>query len=293
MTLSNKANFIVLLIMTSVFFAGCFSNSKTPRRTTTVSDGETNSTNSNSSENNTIILVDDASNPNDSSPNDTGNKSGGSDQTVVQFNKGGTSKSYSNTLGKGKSYTYILRVSAGQTMTVEMDQAKMSDALFTIKDTKGKNLSATSGGVDNFDETVNQSGNYKIIVTAGNLTSEYNIKISVTGSGTTASQGSSDGDFTKTVKFGAGKSSASHSAKFNATGPDNQTYILGANSGQKMTVTVNSSDVAFTIVSPNGKTLANQTTSYTGTLPDNGNYRVTINPNRARFASYRINFAIR
>ncbi len=293
MYLSGKTGvFLLLVLMTSVLLIGCGDDVKTPRQSTT--EGQ-NSANDNStaddSEGSTVTLDADTSNTSDT----TEKKSGGNGQTVVKFEKGASSRSYKNSISKGSTQTYVVNVSTGQEMTVKITSNK-DQAYFRIKSPSGKYSDADDGTgfLELLDEPLKESGNYKITVYAKSDNVNYSISISVTGGSTSASTGGgkSDGDFTKTVKFGAGKSSASYSADFNATGPDSQTYILGASSGQKMTVSVNS-DVAFTIVSPGGKTLANQTTSYSGTLPDDGNYRITIDPNKARFASYKINFAVK
>lgn len=296
MTNLNKIGFTILLTTTAVFFAGCdFSNSKKPRNSTTVSENSTDNTAGNDSADNSELTANDVSDSDNSSANDTGKNGGG--QTVVEFAKGNTSRTYKNSIGANDTQTYILKVSAGQSLTAKISSPQ-NKAYFRVKTPGGKftdDGSDIPGFLDLLDETLKESGNYKIIVYPKKEATNYNIMISVTGGGNnsqnTPSQG---GDFTKTVKFPKGKSSASYNADYNAVGPDNQTYILGASGGQTMTVTLNNSrDVAFTIVSPGGKTLANQTTSYTGTLPEDGNYKITIDPNTAKIASYRINFAIR
>lgn len=101
---------------------------------------------------------------------------------------------------------------------------------------------------------------------------------------------------TKRVKFAKGKSSVTLS---NAVIRGEQdTYILGAKAGQRMTVKVTAleNNAAFQIKGPNGDYLEgagemDDATSVTGTLPRNGDYHIIVGGTRGN-ASYKLTVSI-
>jgi type II secretory pathway pseudopilin PulG len=102
---------------------------------------------------------------------------------------------------------------------------------------------------------------------------------------------------TKRVKFAKGKSSATFS---NAViRGERDTYILGAKSGQRMTVRVTAleNNAVFQIEGPQGEYLegageTDDATSVSVTLPDSGDYRIIVGGTRGN-ASYRLTVSIR
>lgn len=98
------------------------------------------------------------------------------------------------------------------------------------------------------------------------------------------------------VKFGKGKTSRSYE---NAVIRGEQdTYVLGAGTGQTMNVSVTSleDNAGFYIIDPKGKYLGNGTpeegtTRFNGALPASGNYRIVVSPTRGN-ATYKINFNV-
>ena len=102
---------------------------------------------------------------------------------------------------------------------------------------------------------------------------------------------------TKRVKFAKGKSSVTLS---NAVIRGEQdTYILGARSGQRMTVKVTAleNNAAFQIKGPDGAYLdgageMDDATNVTITLPSTGDYRIIVGGTRGN-ASYKLTVSIK
>ncbi len=98
------------------------------------------------------------------------------------------------------------------------------------------------------------------------------------------------------VKFEKGKTSAGYE---NAViRGENHTYILGASSGQNMSVNITSleDNAGFYILSPKEFYVGDGTdedsvTKFNGTLPESGNYKIVVTPTRGN-ATYKINFAV-
>jgi hypothetical protein len=108
---------------------------------------------------------------------------------------------------------------------------------------------------------------------------------------------SSRDGITKRVKFAKGRSSVTLS---NAViRGDQDTYILGAKAGQRMTVRVTAfeNNAAFQIEGPNGEYLEgagemDDATNVTVRLPASGDYRIIVGGTRGN-ASYRLTISIR
>lgn len=107
---------------------------------------------------------------------------------------------------------------------------------------------------------------------------------------------SADG-ITKRVKFAKGKSSTVISGA--VIRGDVDTYIVGAKSGQKMTVKVTAleDNAAFTIEGPDGNYVSfagemDDATNVTATLPATGNYRIEVGGTRGN-ATYKLTIAIK
>lgn len=102
---------------------------------------------------------------------------------------------------------------------------------------------------------------------------------------------------TRRIKFAKGKSSVTLSNAVIRGELD--TYILGARSGQRMTVKVTAleSNAAFQIKGPDGEYLSgagemDDATNVTVTLPQSGDYRIVVGGTRGN-ASYKLTVSIR
>lgn len=95
------------------------------------------------------------------------------------------------------------------------------------------------------------------------------------------------------VKFPRGRTSTVISDSVVRGTRDN--YILGARSGQKMTVRITSREdnAVFDIYTPgDGETLAQEATDWSGRLPVSGDYTVSVGGTRGN-ASYKLELMIR
>lgn len=106
----------------------------------------------------------------------------------------------------------------------------------------------------------------------------------------------SDG-ITKRVRFARGKHSIALSNA--VVRGDRDTYIVGARSGQRMSVRVTAleKNAAFQIETPGGSFLEgagemDDATTFNGTLPESGDYRIVVGGTRGN-ASYRLTITIR
>ena len=107
---------------------------------------------------------------------------------------------------------------------------------------------------------------------------------------------SADG-VTKRVKFAKGKHSATISGA--VIRGDRDTYILGAASGQTMTVGITSleKNAVFQIEAPNGGYLEgagemDDAMSFKGELPQKGDYRIVVGGTRGN-ATYKLTVSIK
>ena len=101
----------------------------------------------------------------------------------------------------------------------------------------------------------------------------------------------------KRIKFARGKNSATVSNS--VIRGDRDTYILGANGGQTMSVRITSleNNTVFQIESPDGSFLpgadeGDDTMKWTGELPSDGDYKIIVGGTRGN-ASYRLTVSIR
>jgi hypothetical protein len=107
---------------------------------------------------------------------------------------------------------------------------------------------------------------------------------------------SADGS-TKRIKFAKGKSSGTYSGA--VIRGDEDTFIVGAGGGQRMTVSITALEhnAVFQIAGPDGNYLPNagdtdDQTSWNGTLPSNGDYRITVGGTRGN-ATYKLTVGIK
>lgn len=285
MSISNKLYIVLFIVSAFGVTAGCGDSlsSKEIRRSEPAS-AETSP-----------VVADSGSNSAPANTAPANSTSGSGSGEVVTFAQGSTSKSYSRSITPGTTYTYTLKISAGQKLVVNMKQGKTSDALFTVIEPSGNSFVKAVDIVD-FDDTVNKTGNYKIIVKAGNANSDYDLTFSVTGAGNVAQTipGMGTGTFTKTVKFNAGRSSADYSGVLSIVRPDVHTYILGAKKGQTMDVSfLRNKGAEISLIGPNGYTIYVQRNDFSLTLPETGNYKIVVETNGTeKLAEYAINFQV-
>lgn len=107
---------------------------------------------------------------------------------------------------------------------------------------------------------------------------------------------SADG-VTKRIKFAKGKSSATMSGA--VVRGDRDTYILGANGGQTMSVDIDAAqnNAVFQITGPDGEFLpdagqADDATAWSSPLPEDGEYKIIVGGTRGN-ASYKLTVAIK
>lgn len=276
MSISNKTNIIVLLVLIISVGLGCgLFNSESSKQGGTANVDNTNLTaNANS-----------AAGSSNATTNTTQKSTGDTSQTTVQFDKGKTSKSYKNTISKGNKQTYTLNAAAGQELSVKIISTS-GKAVFEAFDPSGTDMMGYSM-LELIDEPLKQSGNYKVVVTSEAASSEYSIQFDIKGGTTSPGTTPVPSSATKTVKFNKGSSSASYSDSLSSG--SNHTYILGASAGQTMTVSI-SGGAEFGIFSPDGTTLVKVTKSYSGPLPANGNYEIEVFGSPG---SYTINFSVK
>ncbi|REJ78914.1 MAG: hypothetical protein DWQ47_05585 [Acidobacteria bacterium] len=221
----------------------------------------------------------------------------GKDKSItVRFAKGRTSKSFNDTVTGDTRHAYNFGVTEGQRINVKVSSG---DGLAFLKGTDplGMRISAPDARETNFSEIVPETGNYTFeVVTAGDR-SDYTVTF-----GATALPKKEEGDepqpggITKTVKFSKGRSSASYNGA--VIRGDRDTYVLGAQGGQQMSVNISSveNNAVFQIRGPQGYLRGaepgSDRTSWNGQLPANGNYRVIVGGTRGN-ATYTITFAIR
>ena len=102
---------------------------------------------------------------------------------------------------------------------------------------------------------------------------------------------------TKRIKFAKGKHAATVS--YSVVRGDRDTYLLGAGSGQTMTVKITSleNNAVFQIENPDGEFLdgagdGEDSMTWSGTLPDNGDYKIIVGGTRGN-ASYKLTVSIK
>lgn len=278
MSISNKLSIILSLVLIFSIGLGCnmldSQSSKEIRRSEPASISNADS------------VANDTGSAESSNTNTTQKPTGGNSATTVQFDKGKTSKSYKNTISKGNKQTYNLNAAAGQELSVKIISTS-GKAVFEVFDPSGTDIMGYSM-LELVNETLKQSGNYKVVVDSEAASSEYSIQFDIRG-GASTSPGTTPvpSNVTKTVKFNKGSSTASYSN--NLSSGANHMYKLGANAGQTMTVSI-SGGAEFGIYAPDGTTVVKVTKSYSGPLPANGNYEIEVFGNPG---PYTINFSVR
>ena len=214
--------------------------------------------------------------------------------TRVRFSKGKSSRSYSSTILKGGSHTYLLAASKGQDMDVEIS-TKKNNAKLKVLDPSGTPVS-NDGSPAIFSANLPATGTYKIIVTSDKGDDSFTVDFIVGGGAKATPEPPRTGGLTTTVKFRKGKSSATY--KNAVVRGERNTYVLGAGKGQMMSVSISSleNNAVFQIRGPNGYLSGAEPgtdrRSWSGRLPSNGKYRVIVGGTRGN-ATYTVNFSIK
>ncbi|BAZ37354.1 hypothetical protein NIES4101_32750 [Calothrix sp. NIES-4101] len=94
------------------------------------------------------------------------------------------------------------------------------------------------------------------------------------------------------VKFNPGANSTT--IKNSVIRGERDTYLVGAKSGQQMTIKITSleNNAVFDFIAPDGKIIKTELTNWSGKLPKNGDYRVIVGGTRGN-ASYELTLQIK
>ncbi len=176
----------------------------------------------------------------------------------VQFAPGESGATVSNAAVRGDRIVYFLAAGAGQSMLIDI-QSLEDNAVFDVYAPTGELLEAerTAAAV-----VLPVDGDYQIVVggTRGNATFDLFVTI-----------------FTpQEIRFDAGTSGTTVTGA--AVGGEQAPFILGAATGQTMTVSVQSptSPMVLAVYAPSGARLASETDSEEIVLPETGNYHILV-----------------
>ncbi len=192
----------------------------------------------------------------------------------IHFAAGATSAQVNGQVAGSSIDTYLLNAYIGQTMQVTLTSASGAAYLNVIAP-DGSPLARAQAGAQSFSGTLPASGDYQlqVMLLGASAQTSYTLLVSVTGSG-----GLPSGPITR-ITFPAGGTSASVNGSI--SGPSFANYLLEANAGQYMQITVASpaGEAYLTVVSPQGSPLARAQAgaqSFSGQLPETGDYRLTV-----------------
>lgn len=180
----------------------------------------------------------------------------------VRFQPGTTGAQVTGTLFGGQINNYVLYASAGQWLSLTVDNGTL-----TVVSPSGQPLvrgNVTAQPVRSFSQTLPETGDYRVSVLAPPESPAFNytLGISITGtaSGINAPQ---------RVRFNVGATSGSVTGQLVSGEID--TYTLGAFAGQ--TMTISAPNTYITLISPSGVLLqANVANGLTQVLPESGDY---------------------
>ncbi len=192
----------------------------------------------------------------------------------IRFAAGATSAQVSGQVAGSGVDTYLLNAYIGQTMQVTLSSPS-GTAYLNVIAPDGSPLARAQAGAQSFSGSLPSSGDYQlqVMLLGSSAQTSYTLTVSVTGSG-----GLPGGPITR-ITFPAGGTSATVSGSF--SGPNFANYLLAANAGQYMQITLASpgSQAYLTVVSPQGSPLARAQAgaqSFSGQLPETGDYRISV-----------------
>ncbi|NNE66945.1 MAG: hypothetical protein HKN33_10315 [Pyrinomonadaceae bacterium] len=212
--------------------------------------------------------------------------------TKVRFLKGKVSRSYTGSVVKGGSHSYTIGASGGQQLSVDM---RSSSSDLKVFDPAGKVLS-NAGSPTDFRSTLPSDGTYKVVISNPAKEDKYSVTFKITGEIAKKPDPPQSGGLTKTVKFSKGRSSASY--KDAVIRGERNRYVLGAQGGQLMAVSIASleNNAVFQIRGPKGYLRGagpgTDKRSWSGQLPADGKYTVIVGSTRGN-ATYTVTFSIR
>jgi hypothetical protein len=190
----------------------------------------------------------------------------------IRFAPGATSAIVSGTLSSGQSARYVLTALAGQSMNVQV-YSNGAPIFVTVFDTSRAVLGSAISG-EGWTGRLPATGDYLLAVYPSPYGAGvgYELRVEITsGSQTPVPE-------PERIRFATGAVSAQVTG-FLPTGTS-KAYVLGARSGQVMTVEswTNSGPFRFSITSANGALLGSgsQGERWSGTLPATEDYRITL-----------------
>ncbi len=192
----------------------------------------------------------------------------------IRFAAGATSATVNGQVAGSNVDTYLLNAFIGQHMQVTLTSPS-GTAYLNVIAPDGSPLARAQAGAQSFSGDLPSSGDYQLqVMLLGNTAqTSYTLTASVTGNG-----GLPSGPITR-ITFPAGGTSATVNGSF--SGPNFANYLLAANAGQYMNITVASpsGQAYLTVVSPQGSPLARAQAgaqAFSGQLPETGDYRLTV-----------------
>ena len=195
----------------------------------------------------------------------------------ISFQPGATSAQVYGQVDGTTPINYVLEASAGQRMRLVLASPN-SNAFLTVVSPGGTPLARAQNSILTFDQTLPESGDYRITVSspAGTPTIIYLLNAAVTGA---VQPTPIPGGTTQRISFPTGANSAQVSGQID--GNTFQGYLLNAQAGQRMQLSVSSptGSAYLTVVSPNGTPLAraqNGTQTFDQTLPESGDYTIQV-----------------
>jgi hypothetical protein len=194
----------------------------------------------------------------------------------IRFATGATSANVNGQVNGSIVNTYLLEARTGQRMQINLTSPS-GQAFLTVVSPNGTPLARAQNGVQNFDQTLPENGDYTLQVSspAGTPNTTYTMFVSVTNGGVpTPVPGT-----TQRIRFAPGTSSGQVSGQID--GSTLMTYLLEARAGQRMRITLASStgQAFLTVVSPFGTPLAraqNGVQSFDQFLPESGDYTLQV-----------------
>ncbi len=190
----------------------------------------------------------------------------------ISFAPGATSAQVSGSMSGASTDTYLLTAFAGQRMQIYVSGSPYN-AYLTVVSPGGSPLARAQNYVQNFDQTLPETGDYRLEVSApsGTPTTNYILTVSV------VYQQSQPSPTPQRISFPANGTYAQASGQVSGSTINN--FVLNAHAGQWMLVGLSSPNVYLSVISPSGSPLAraqNGTQSFAQTLPETGDYRLEI-----------------
>ena len=209
---------------------------------------------------------------------------GSAGQERIVFKSGATTATRSGNLSPSGANEYVLTAAAGQRMHVQTT-GYSAPVHFTLSSPDGQTWSGEAGASDVYIFTkevfLPEDGDYVVTlsVPAGEESTRYDVTFTIDSSLRPT-------ELPEQVEFGSGASSAERSGLL-PDGRGVKEYVLSANEGQTMSVTVTSDDAPLSLIitTPSGVQRIPETSpaegahqiSHSFSLAESGDYVVTLN----------------